>query len=110
MTSYDNLFLVHKYLVEKSTKFTHIISSQLTESSEVTKSEIGQHEGGQFIDRKPVKQTQSICIKWCWYGQNIIKILDFICDIDHTVSASIVTLGLCTVWPDPSSNLQTQTW
>ena len=31
------------------------------------------------------------------YGQNIIKILDFLCDIDHTVSASIVTLGLCTV-------------
>ena len=63
MTSYDNLFLVNKYLVGKSTKFTHIISSQLTESSEITKIEIGQHEGGKFIDRKPVKHIQSICIK-----------------------------------------------
>ena len=31
------------------------------------------------------------------YRQIIIKILDFLCDIDYTVSASIVTLGLCTV-------------
>ena len=31
------------------------------------------------------------------YGRNIIKIFDFLCDIEHTVSASIVTLGLCTV-------------
>ena len=31
------------------------------------------------------------------YARNIIKILDFLCDIEHNVSASIVTLGLCTV-------------